>query len=409
MTYEETKALLRERGQEQLLRFYPELDRAGKARLLNAVGKIDWSFEETLLHPEDLSGRGRDIRPIEGMSQEEIARRKAEFGRVGAEAIRQGKVAAVLLAGGQGTRLGADGPKGAYNIGLTRPLSIFECQMNNLLEVVKKCGAFVPLYIMTSEKNDAETRTFWKEHGFFGYPEEEVRFFEQEMAPAVDFEGKIYLEGKDAPALSPNGNGGWFSSMSRAGLCGELHRRGVEWINIYAVDNVLQRIADPVFVGATILSGVNCGAKVVSKTCPGEKVGVLCREDGVPAIIEYYELTPEMAEQREADGRLAYRYGVILNYLFRLEKLEQIAGRHIPVHIVKKKIEYVDAGGTPVKPDWENGFKFETLAVDLIRPMESVLPFEVDREREFAPVKNREGVDSVESARALLEKNGVIL
>ncbi|HIU59643.1 MAG TPA: UTP--glucose-1-phosphate uridylyltransferase, partial [Candidatus Scatosoma pullistercoris] len=126
MTYEETKALLRERGQEQLLRFYPELDRAGKARLLNAVGKIDWSFEETLLHPEDLSGRGRDIRPIEGMSQEEIARRKAEFGRVGAEAIRQGKVAAVLLAGGQGTRLGADGPKGAYNIGLTRPLSIFE-------------------------------------------------------------------------------------------------------------------------------------------------------------------------------------------------------------------------------------------------------------------------------------------
>ena len=138
-------------------------------------------------------------------------------------------------------------------------------------------------------------------------------------------------------------------------------------------------------------------------------MGVLCREDGVPAIIEYYELTPEMAEQREADGRLAYRYGVILNYLFRLKKLEQIAGRHIPVHIVKKKIEYVDADGTPVKPDRENGFKFETLAVDLIRPMESVLPFEVDREREFAPVKNREGVDSVESARALLEKNGVIL
>ena len=409
MTYEEIQSLLREKGQEQLLRFYGDLDEGGKARLLDRIGQIDWSFAETFAHPEDLSGKGSRVEPVAGMRLPEIERSRAQFEEAGVRAIREGKVAAVLLAGGQGTRLGADGPKGAYDIGVTRHLPIFACQMHNLLEVVQKCGAWVPLYIMTSEKNDAETRAFWKENGWFGYPESEVFFFVQDMAPAVDFEGRIYLEDRDMPALSPNGNGGWFSSLTKAGLAADLKRRGVEWVNVYAVDNVLQRIADPVFVGATLLSGANCGAKVVCKTRPEEKVGVLCLENGKPAIIEYYELSPEMAAERAPDGSLAYLYGVILNYLFRLEKLEEISGQRIPVHMVKKKIEHLDGAGNKVKPEAENGYKFETLAVDLIKPMGSVLPFEVDREKEFAPVKNRTGTDSVDSARALLEKNGVIL
>jgi UDP-N-acetylglucosamine/UDP-N-acetylgalactosamine diphosphorylase len=409
MTYEQAKTLLAKKNQMQLLKYYDELDDNGKANLLAGIEKIDWSFEEVLNHPQNLSGADRSIQPIEGMELSEIQRRRAEFEAVGVQAIKQGKVAAVLLAGGQGTRLGVDGPKGAYNIGITKPLYIFEQQMKNLFEVVEQCGAYVPLYIMTSEKNDAQTRAFWKQHGYFGYPESEVKFFEQDIAPAVDFNGKIYLERKDMPALSPNGNGGWFSSLCRAGLCEDLHKRGVEWINIYAVDNVLQRIADPVFVGATIISGVNCGAKVVTKAYPEEKVGVLCKEDGVPAIIEYYELTKEMANEKAKDGGLAYRYGVILNYLFRLQKMEEIVGEQIPVHIVCKKIEHVNEQGETVKPDKENGKKFETLAVDLIKLMDTVLPFSVEREKEFAPVKNKTGTDSVESARELLKKNGVIL
>ncbi len=409
MTYEQAERLLKEKGQEQLLRFYEELNGAERSRLLEGIEKIDWSFEDVLKNPEDLSGKGRDIRPIEGMSLKDIKERREEFFAAGAEAIRSGKVAAVLLAGGQGTRLGVDGPKGAYNIGITRPLYIFEQQMRNLTDVVEECGAYIPLYVMTSEKNHGETVAFWQEHDMFGYPASEIKFFVQDMAPAVDFEGKIYLESKDYPALSPNGNGGWFSSMLRAGLCKELHERGIEWINIYAVDNVLQRIADPVFIGATLLSGVNCGAKAVAKAYPEERVGVLCEEDGCPAIIEYYELSEEMANCREKNGELSYRYGVILNYLFRLSKLEETADRRIPVHIVKKKIEYVDERGDIKKPERENGLKFETLAVDLIRPMESVLPFEVEREKEFAPIKNRTGMDSVETARELLKKNGVEL
>lgn len=409
MTYQQAKELLEQKGQTQLLKYYDELDAAGKENLLTAIENISWDFEEALANPVDMSGKDRDIRPIKGLRLSEIEVKKAQYKAVGLQAIKEGKVAAVLLAGGMGTRLGVDGPKGAYDIGLTKPLYIFEQQMKNLLEVVNEAGVFVPLYIMTSDKNHAQTTAFWKEHGYFGYPESEVKFFKQDMAPAVDFDGKIYLEKKDTPALSPNGNGGWFGSLKRAGLCEDLHRRGVEWLNIYAVDNVLQRIADPVFVGATIESGVNCGAKVICKNNPYEKVGVLCMDGDKPDIIEYYELTDEMANQKDENGELAYIFGAIMNYLFRLSTLEEIVNQRIPVHIVEKKIECVCADGVTRKPEKENGKKFETLAVDLIKPMGSVLPFEVVREKEFAPIKNKTGVDSVESARELLKLNGVQL
>ncbi|MBQ2701744.1 MAG: UTP--glucose-1-phosphate uridylyltransferase [Clostridia bacterium] len=409
MNYESAKTLLEQKGQTQLLKYYDELDENGKKNLLTAIGNISWDFEEALKNPVDMSGKDRDIRPISGLRQSEIQKRKEEFEKVGVDAIRQGKVAAVLLAGGMGTRLGVDGPKGAYDIGITKPLYIFEQQMRNLMEVTEKCGVTVPLYIMTSDKNHEQTTSFWKAHNYFGYDADSVKFFKQEMAPAVDYDGKIILERKDTPALSPNGNGGWFASLQKAGLCEDLHEKGVEWLNIYAVDNVLQRIADPVFVGATILSGVNCGAKVICKTEPKEKVGVLCMDGDQPDIIEYYELTDEMANQKDENGDLAYCYGAIMNYLFRLSKLEEIVDKKIPVHIVEKKIECLCEDGVTRKPEKENGKKFETLAVDLIKPMGSVLPFEVVREKEFAPIKNKTGVDSVESARELLKGNGVIL
>ncbi len=409
MTYEQAKQLLEQKGQAHLLQYYDELDEQGKANLLQGIENIRWDFEEALKNPVDMSGKDREIHAISGLRIADIEKRKEEFERIGVKAIQDGKVAAVLLAGGMGTRLGVDGPKGAYDIGVTKPLYIFEQQMKNLLEVVKQCGAVVPLYIMTSDKNHEQTVSFWEEHHYFGYTEENVKFFKQDMAPAVDFNGKIYLESKDTPALSPNGNGGWYGSLKRAGLYEDLKKRGVEWLNIYAVDNVLQRIADPVFVGATIDSGVNCGAKAVCKTNPYEKVGVLCLDGDKPDIIEYYELTDEMANAKDSEGNLLYLYGVIMNYLFKLEKLEEIVNKKIPVHIVEKKIECLCDDGVTRKPEKENGKKFETLAVDLIKPMGSVLPFEVVREREFAPIKNKTGVDSVESARELLKKNGVEL
>ena len=405
---ETTENTLKHIGQEQILRYWGELNESEKKSLEAQVRGTDWSVLENLAHPENLSGKGK-IEPISGLRAKEIEARREEFFALGKEAIKKGKVGAVLLAGGQGTRLGTDAPKGTFDIGITRPLYIFQQQIENLLEVTNECGAYVPLYVMTSEKNNDETVAFWKEKNYFGYPAQYVRFFKQDMAPAVDFSGKVILEGKANIALSPNGNGGWYSSLARCGLLSEIRARGIEWLNAFAVDNVLQRIADPVFVGACIAEGVNCGSKVVCKAEPHEKVGVLCLEDGKPNIIEYYELTEEMANARDEKGDLQYIYGVILNYLFRLEKLDEVADAKIPVHVVKKKVPYLSEAGELVKPQTENGYKFETLILDMIKLMETCLPFEVVREREFAPIKNRTGVDSVETARELLQKNGIVL
>lgn len=408
ITYEEAKALTKKLGQEQLLQFYDELSAEGKKKLLSQIESTDFSVLEHLRHPQDLSGKG-EVCPIDGLRLEEIEARRTEFFAAGKAAIRAGKVGAVLLAGGQGTRLGFDGPKGAYNIGITKPLYIFEQQVKNLLEVTNECGAYVPLYVMTSDINHDATVAFWQEHGYFGYPAEYVRFFEQEMAPAASADGKVLLREKDEIALSPNGNGGWFSSMQKCGLLDDVRERGIEWLNAYAVDNVLQRIADPVFVGATILSGVNCGSKVVCKVSPDERVGVLCLRDGKPDIIEYYELTDEMANMRDEKGDLKFIYGVILNYLFNVKKAIAVMDEQIPVHVVNKKVAYITSEGEYVRPETPNAYKFETLILDMVRLMDTCLPFEVERSREFAPVKNAVGTDSVESARALLQGCGIEL
>ena len=398
--------LLKKYGQEHVLRFYDELDENGQRSLLKQVEEID--FEMLGAIGAKQQGKGK-ISPLGAVEIDEINERKEEFVEEGLKAIREGKVGAILLAGGMGTRLGFDQPKGTFDIGKTRHLYIFECLINNLLEVCDMAGCFVPLYIMTSEKNHEATYEFFEEHNYFGYPAEDVHFFMQDMAPAVDYNGKLLLEEKGRLATSPNGNGGWFSSLHKSGLLDDIHARGVEWLNIFAVDNVLQKIADPAFIGATLLSGKESGSKVVRKVAPEERVGVMCQEDGKPSIVEYYEMTEEMVTQRDEQGELLYRFGVILNYLFRVDLLEEIMLNRMNVHVVEKKIPYIDERGNFIKPEKPNGYKFETLILDMIHMLDSNLVYEVVREKEFAPIKNLHGTDSVDSARELLEANGVEL
>ena len=375
-------------------------------KLEDQLDNMNWSYLELIGSKEQKRG---SFAPLGAMELPEIAEKKTYFEEKGLEAVKACKVGAILLAGGQGTRLGFDKAKGMYNIGVTKELYIFEQLIENLKKVTTKAEAWVPLYIMTSDKNDAQTREFFEEHDFFGYNKDFVKFFVQEMVPAVDFDGNVLMEAEDSLAMSPNGNGGWFSSLLKAGFGEDLKEKGVEWLNVFAVDNVLQQIADPVFVGATIDSGRVSGAIVVSKVDPYERVGALCLEDGKPSIIEYYELTPEMAEAKSDNGSLLYGFGVILNYLFRVDKLLEIANKQMPLHIVEKKVPYLDENGVLQKPETPNAYKFETLILDMVYLMDDCLSFEVDREKEFAPVKNATGVDSVESARELLKKNGVTI
>jgi UDP-N-acetylglucosamine/UDP-N-acetylgalactosamine diphosphorylase len=404
----EIRDLLLLHGQEKLLRHYESLPSDAQERLAAQLRAVDWSLLSLLGGENHTNPRG-ELAPLGALELAEIEKDRARYTEAGIEAIRAGKIAAVLLAGGQGTRLGWDKPKGTYNIGITRPLYIFECLIRNLQDVTDVAGRAIPLYIMTSDKNNADTVAFFEEHDYFGYGKENVHFFVQEMAPAVSFDGDLYLEAPDRLALSPSGNGGWFSSLERSGCLAEMRELGVEWLNAFAVDNVCQRICSPDFVGATLLSGSDCGAKVVSKAFPTEKLGVLCLEDGKPSIVEYYEMTDDMITLRDDRGELLYRFGVILNYLFKIESLDEIAARHLPVHMAEKKIPYIDEVGNFIKPDAPNGYKFESLILDMIHMMDSCLAYEVVRKQEFAPIKNATGVDSVITARELLKRNGVTL
>lgn len=409
ITLDTAKDVLKKYGQEHILACYDELDEKEKAKLLSQIELTDFSVLENLSEENRHSSKRGKFEPLGAVTIEDIARNKDKYRSAGAEAIKEGKVAAVLLAGGQGTRLGFDKPKGMFDIGVTKELYIFECLINNMLKVVRDTGIYIPLYIMTSEKNHNDTVNFFEEKNYFGYDKKYVKFFIQDMAPSVDFNGRIYMESRSDISISPNGNGGWFSSIVRAGLLKDIKKKGIEWINVFAVDNVLQQIADPCFIGAVISSGSQSGSKVVSKVSPEERVGVLCTEDGKPAIVEYYEMTQEMCELLTEDGQLAYKYGVILNYLFSVDRLEEIISEKMPVHVVKKKIPYMDENGVSVTPEEPNGFKFETLVLDMIHMQESCLPYEVERDREFAPVKNADGVDSVDTARELLRQNGIEL
>lgn len=405
MDYKSAVEKLEQYGQMHLLRYYDELSSFDREALLEQIDETDFSVLESL-KCRDENKKGV-ITPITSMQIEEIEQNREKFDAIGTDAIRSGKVGAVLLAGGMGTRLGSDEPKGVYNIGVTKDLYIFECLINNMMEVVKKAGAWVPLFVMTSDKNHERTVSFFKEHDYFGYQSDMIWFFKQEMAPAVGYDGKVLLESKGRISTSPNGNGGWFVSLERNGLLDKIHEMGVEWLNIFAVDNVLQKIADSTFIGAVIDKGVEVGAKVVRKACPEEKVGVMCLEDGRPSIVEYYELTEAMRNERDDKGELCYNFGVILNYLFSVKALERIMSHKLSLHLVEKKIACLDAQGNELKPEKANGYKFEQLVLDMIHDLKSCLPFEVIREKEFAPIKNATGTDSVDTARELLKKNGV--
>ena len=390
-------------NQTHLLKYIKELSEVQQNKLINQIENLDFSVLDEVGTEEK---RGH-IEPLYAMTLKEIDENKKRYTDIGVQAIKEGKVGAVLLAGGQGSRLGFDKPKGMFDIGVNKNLYIFECLINNLLDVVKQTGAWIPLFIMTSEQNDRDTREFLEKHNYFGYSSDNVIFFVQEQLPTVDTNGKLMLADKGVVSTAPNGNGGWYASLVRSGVLKILKDNKIDWLNVFAVDNVLQRIADPCFIGAVIDSDMESGAKVVAKADPQERVGVMCLEDGKPSIVEYYEMTPEMIERREPDGTLSYNYGVILNYLFKIKNLNSIIDARLPLHKAFKKIQCIDENGVMVFPDEPNAYKYETLALDMVKLQKNCLAYEVERNKEFAPVKNKTGVDSVDTARELLMANGV--
>lgn len=395
MTYIEAYNKLKKNDQLHLLDYYDKLSNQEQEELLNQIADIDFSIFDNLYNNKSLSR----IDDIKVLKIKDIDIDKAGYEKIGLDMIKRGKVGSVILAGGMGTRLGVSYPKGMYDIGINKSKYIFECLFDNILEIVRKMDIWLEIFIMTSENNHKQTVDFLEEHNYFGYKKEYVHFFVQKTFVTTDFDGKILMENESKLALSPNGNGGWYKSLFESDIYEIVKQNKIEWLNVVSVDNVLQKIFDPCFIGATIDSKCNVGTKVVEKLA-GENVGVVCRVDNTPSVIEYYEI-----EKMGIDSQLKekLRYGVTLNYLFNVNKLNEIKDINMPIHRVKKKIKHMNDRN----PSEVNGYKYETLATDLVSLLEKCLPYEVEREDEFAPIKNLVGKDSVESARELLRKNGV--
>ena len=393
--------ILEKQGQSHLLLDFEKLTETEKKSFSEAICALDFDIFERAKHFEEK--RYASLTPMPIFYAEQAEKEKDELEKLGLCAIAEGKVGAVLLCGGQGTRLGYPHAKGMFNVGITKEIPIFSLHFEYLCGVAKRAGIWFPVYIMTSVYNRDEIEDFLQKHSFFGYEPYAVRFFTQNMAPATDFEGKIYQSSPSSLALSPDGNGGWFSALASEGYLDEIKESGVEWLNVISIDNVLQKTVDPCFIGAVIRENAACGAKVVKKATPDERIGLICRNNDRPAVIEYFELDRLKKEKSvSADGM---EYGVILNYLFRTDEMEKTLSWKLPVHKARKKIPYY-RDGKYVKPETENGFKYEMLATDLVERMDSCLAYEIVREHEFAPVKNATGIDSVESAREMLLAQG---
>ncbi|KAL9183211.1 hypothetical protein ACHAXT_004998 [Thalassiosira profunda] len=355
---------------------------------------------------------GETIEPFDGEAVSTATTDAAQLATLkeahaaGMKAVANGEVAALLLAGGQGTRLGYDGPKGMYEIGLPSKRTLFQF----MAERIKKLGLLsgkgpkaVPFYVMTSPMNHAATTAYFAEHDNFGI---DVQFFPQGTLPALTPEGKMILEAPTSLAVAPDGNGGIYPAMVKHGILADMKARGIKYVHAFGVDNALVKPADPAFVGYCIQKGADCGNKVLWKTSPGEKVGVVATKGGRPCIVEYSDISKEMSERRGADGRLVFGAGNICNHFYTLDFMENVIVPNLGsmYHIARKKIPYYDAGkGETVKPESNNGIKLESFIFDVFPLSKKMAVLDVKREEEFAPVKNPPGSasDSPDTARKL--------
>lgn len=403
MNFEEAKNLLEKYGQTHILKSYERLNEEGKEKLLEQVARIDFDkmltlYENSKKTPEISNSV---IEPIEYKDSAKLSEEiKNEYIKLGEEAIRNGKLAVVTMAGGQGTRLGHNGPKGTYDIGLDSHKSIFEIQNDILKEAKEKYGYTIPWYLMTSKENNNDTVNFFEKNNHFGYPKEASNyFFKQGELPMLDEDGKLILDENGLIKEAADGHGGVFEAMARNGVLADMKKRGIEWIFIAAVDNVLVQMADPLFIGFAIKEGYTIASKTIPKSGPEERVGVFCKKDGKPYVIEYTEISEEFAHMRDAEGELVYGEGHVLLNLFHISALEEIEKYKLPYHTAHKKCAYMNENGEFITPEKPNAYKYETFLFDAFSRMPTIGLLRGKRENDFSPVKNAEGTDSPETAR----------
>ena len=398
---------LTERGQSHLLGFWEQLDLSGKDQLFKQLLELDLDLVQQLAEVAAFSAPSSETPRFSPPETVTLAEVDANSDRVkaareaGAAELSAGRVGLVLVAGGQASRLGCDGPKGDFPVGPVSGRTLFQLHARRILHLSKVYGARVPWYVMTSPANHDQTRRIFAANNYFGLRMDEVFFFCQRMLPALDQRGRVLLKDKGELFLAPNGHGGVLEGLSTSGCLEDARERGVETMCYFQVDNPLVRPADELFIGLHSLAGADMSSKVVKKEGPEEKVGVLGRVDGTLGCIEYSDMPEDLLQQRDADGSLTFSAGNIAVHAINVDFITKITegGLRLPWHIARKKISSLNSEGVPCELD---AMKFETFVFDALGFASKSVTLEVSRECEFAPVKNRQGADSPDTARELM-------
>ncbi len=404
--YQRAQADLGRRGQGHLLRWWDELNDEQRSVLLAEIESLPWGQIDALI-PTHVLQRPQveiphDLEPAEVYPAHPPADRAAEYAAArqrGRDLLSAGRVAAFTVAGGQGTRLGFDGPKGAMVVTPVGGRSLFALFAEMVLAARRRYGSAVPWYIMTSPANHAQTVDYFERHRWFGLPTEDVRLFSQGVMPALSREGKLLLEAKHRLSLAPDGHGGSLKALSVSGALADMRRRGIETISYFQVDNPLVKPFDPLFLGLHAATGSDMSTKVLPKSDDLERVGNLCRHRGKVMVIEYSDFPEDLAHARNPDGSRRFNAGNAAIHAFDVAFVERVTAQTLPFRRADKAVAYVDDHGQLAKPAAPNAVKLETFVFDVLPLANNPLVLEIERAEEFSPVKNATGVDSLETAQ----------
>lgn len=405
---EEIYKLLKLYNQEHIIKLLESLDDSRKEELINQINNIDFHQLMELYQntKRKIEIKQNKIEAIQYLDKEKLTKNQLDtFNELGEKIIISGNYAVVTMAGGQGTRLGHTGPKGTFKLDVYgKGKYLFEILAENLKEANNKYNTIIPWYIMTSKENHDDTKQFLEKNNYFGYDENNVMLFKQGELPLLDVEGKMLI-GKDLKIKeASDGNGGVFKSLRTTGMLADMKQRGIKWVFIGGVDNAILKMADVTLLGMAIDRNVQIASKSVVKANPHERVGVFCKMNGHPKVIEYSELPEKMAEEVDNNGELMYGESHIMCNLFTIDAIEQISREPLIYHSAFKKNSYIDENGKEVIPTEPNSYKFEAFIFDSFEIFEDIAILRGKREDDFAPVKNKDGDDSPKTAKELYEK-----